>query len=185
MEDKIIELLGAGVPASVVATTVGCDPSYVSQLMAREDISGRVAELRLAKAAEHVEHDNNIADLEKVALEKMAKLLPMQTDVMKVTKVFQVLNAAKKSSDVGLAQQASTPATIVSIELPEQAMVALKLTVDKQVVEVGGRSMVPMPSHMVAAKLREKKAHDLLEHAKERPMQALISQKTLSLVDQL
>ncbi len=185
MEDRIIELLGSGVPPSVVATTVGCDPSYISQLMDREEVAARVAELRAEKAAEHIQHDENIHDLEKMALERIGKLLPMQTDLMKVTKVFQVLNSAKKSSDHGVLGNSNAPGTIVTLELPAAAHVTFKLTPDKQVVEVQGRSMVPMPSHMVAAKLREKKAQELLDHSKDVPLLPTVSKSTRSIIDML
>jgi hypothetical protein len=34
--EKIKELLGSGLSNDVVASAVGCDPSYVSQLMSNE-----------------------------------------------------------------------------------------------------------------------------------------------------
>ena len=185
MEDRIVELLGAGAPQHVVAEAVGVDPSYISQLMQREEVAARVAELRLKKASEHVAHDSNITDLEKTALEKMAHLLPLQTDLMKVTRVFQVLNAAKKASDAALAQQASTPGTIVTLNFSAEAQVELKMTSNKEIVEINGRSMVPMPSHMVAQKLRDKKAAMLLAHSTPVLSVPMISNKTKSIVDQL
>ena len=185
MEDKVVDLMIAGVPHGVIADAVGCDPSYISQLAAREDVQERVAKGRVEKAAGRIEHDDSIHELEATALGRLHQLLPLQTDVMKVARIFQIANAAKKSSDVGIAGQAAVPATIVALQLPPEATLTMKLTSEKQVVEVQGRSMVPMPSHMVAAKLREKKAAELLEHSQVNPTQALISGRTKSIVDQL
>jgi hypothetical protein len=185
MEDKIVELLGAGVSQKVVADSVGVDPSYVSQLMAREDVAARVAELRAVRATQFVEHDSNIESLEKQALERMAKLLPLQSDIMKITRVFQVLNGARKSMEHGVGAQAAAPGAIVSITLPEAAQVHFRLTADKQVVEIEGRSMVPMPSHMVAAQLRAKKSLELLEHSAIAPRAPTVSAKARTLIDSL
>lgn len=185
VEDRIVELLGAGLAQSVVAESVGVDASYVSQLVAREDIAARVATLRAQKAAEFVEHDTNIHTLEKLALERIGKMLPLTSDVMKLTKVFQVLNGARRSMDHGIAQQQATPATVVNITLPPAAQLHFKLTPDRQVIEIEGRSMVPMPSHQVAAQLRAQKAARLLEHSKEEPRMPVMSSKTKSLIESI
>ena len=55
VEDKIIELLGRGYSQTVVASAVGCDDSYISQLMAKEEVRNQVATLRLQHVAVHVE----------------------------------------------------------------------------------------------------------------------------------
>lgn len=168
-----------------VADSVGVDPSYVSQLMAREEVAQRVAELRAARATQFIEHDGNIEALEKVALERMAKLLPLQSDIMKITRVFQVLNSARKSQEHGVGAQGQAPGAVVSITLPEAAQVHFKLTPDKQVIEIEGRSMVPMPSHMVAAQLRAKKTLELLEHSASAPRAPVVSQRARTLIDSI
>ena len=70
---------------------------------------------------------------------------------MRVLKVAQVANAAKRKSEAATAVQ--QPSTIVNIALPQQALVEFKLSTDKQVVEIDGRSLTTMPSHVVQAKL--------------------------------
>lgn len=185
MEDRIVELLGAGISAAVVAATVGCDPSYISQLGAREDIAQRIAELRAKKASEYVQHDSDIHELEKEALVKIGRLLPMQTDLMKVVQTFKVLNAAKKSSDIGVTANSAQPQAVVTLTLPAAAHIHFKLTTDQQVVEIEGRSMVPLPSNMVAQKLRTMKADRLLEAALVQRETPAIGMRARSIVDQL
>lgn len=185
MEDRIIQLAGSGVPQSVIADTVGCDPSYVSQLLSQEHIQEQVATLRLAKAAGMIKHDETIEDGEKTALARMLTLLPMQSDLMKITKVFQVLNSAKKSSDRGIVGAGQTPGTVVTLNIPAAAQVHFKLTSDRQVIEVEGRSLVPMPSHQVARSLRELQASRLLNTSLEMPTQPAISANTRSIVSSL
>lgn len=185
MEERIIQLAGSGVPQAIIADTVGCDPSYVSQLLSQEGIQEKVAALRLAKAAGMIKHDETIEEGEKTALNKILTLLPMQTDLMKVTKVFQVLNSARKSSDHGVVGPSQTPTTVVSLNLPAAAQLHFRLTSDHQVIEIEGRSMVPMQSHQVARSLREMQASRLLNQSLEMPKQAMISTNTKSIVDSL
>ena len=189
MEDRIVELLGAGVKPGVVAASVGCDPSYVSQLLEREDVLAKVQDLRAQRAAELIGKDNDINDIEQLALNRIKTLLPMQTNLALVTKVFTAMNGARKSTDVGLAQQGAQPGAIVSLNLPAAAEVFLKVTTDNQVVEIAGRSMVPLASSQVSAKLREKQALRLLEASKPKelapPATPAVSAKTKSIVDQL
>lgn len=166
----------------MIAATVGCEASYVAQVLSVEENQEKVAVLRLEKAQGMIEHDTKIGDLEKDALEKMGRLLPMQTDIMKVSRIFQVLNGAKKSADQGLGNIGRNAGAVVELHLPAAAHVHFRLTSDQQVIEVEGRSMVPMPSHMVAAKLKEQQALRLLENSTPR---SAISDRTKSIVDQL
>jgi len=184
-EQRIISLLSAGVPQVRIAETIGCEPSYISQLAAREDIAAEVAMKRAERVADRIEHDDSIEGLEKLALEKIGKLLPMQSDVMKITRVFQVLNAAKKSGDAAGALAGQTPQQVVVLNLPAAAQLQFKLTSDQQVIEVEGRSMVPMASNVVAARLRAHKAERILQNALEMPKAPMISKTTKSIVDQL
>lgn len=160
MKDKVIEMLGAGVLQVQVATALGVEESYISQLMAEDGVRDQVAQLRAIKATEYLQHDSAIEDVEAIALERVMKLIPMETNIIRALKVFQVANAAKKKSESSVTPQ--QPSSIVNITLPQQALVEFKMTVDKQVVEVQGRSMATMPSHVLQAKLRDKKAQELL-----------------------
>jgi len=46
-KDRILKLLGSGLGGEVVSATVGCDPSYISQLMADEEFRSRVLAMRI------------------------------------------------------------------------------------------------------------------------------------------
>lgn len=185
MEEKIIELASAGVPNSVIANTVGCDPSYVTQILSKEENQERVREARAAKAAEGIEHDTKIEKAERQALDKVLTLLPMQTDVMKVTRVFQVLNQAKRSNDHGMLPTGQQAGAVVTLNLPAAAQVHFRLTSDQQVIEVEGRSMVPMQSQNVAKRLKELQTQRLLTSSRSEPTMPVIEHRTKSIVSQL
>lgn len=156
-QEKIVALLGVGVTPTQVALATGVSDGYISQLIARPEIAAQIAELRTAKAAEHIEHDASLDSDEELA----RRLVRTNLDrgflkPMEVLRHFQVLNAARRKSDVSNLQSAPT-ATIVNLQLPAQAAVQFQLTVDRQVIEVSGRSMATMGAKQVATMLQEKR----------------------------
>jgi hypothetical protein len=185
VKERIIELAGANVPPGIIASTVGCDPSYVTQVLSEEAAQDRVMELRGERAVELLERDSNIDEIQDLALARIKNLVPMQSDVMKLTRVFQVMNAARKASDHGINPSSQGQGATVVLELPADANVHFKLTSDRQVIEVEGRSMVPMPSQQVQKQLRTLQATRLLESTQPQEAIPLISHRTKSIVDQL
>lgn len=186
VKERAIELLGDGVPQVSVAAMLGVDDSYISQLLGDDQIREQVSELRAKRAGAYKHHDNEIDRLEDVALQKVGRLLQGESSLTKVAGVFRILNNAHRRSDGGQgAQQA--PQTIVALNLPAAARVALQLTVDRQVIEIDGRSMVPMQAKNVQKLLQERQAQRLLEHSQASLTQdvSVISQRTKSIADSL
>jgi hypothetical protein len=161
MQDRIIELLGQGVPAAQVALHVGCDPSYVSQILADENNSLRVQELRATHFEAHVAHDKRIDMAEQKALARIESLVDFITKPSEAARVFSLLNQAKRQTlEAGNSQ--AMPSTIVNLQLPDAARISFTVTADRQVIEVEGRSMVTMPAKNVAAQLEQRNATRLL-----------------------
>lgn len=161
MKDKIIELLGCGLSNVQVAQTVGCDESYISQLLADETVVMQVQALRSEKASGYVQHDGNIDSLEMQALARVAETIPFMKP-MEALKAFDTLNSARRKTGLnhGIPQ---APSQIVTISLPANAEVSFKLSADNQVIEVEGRSVATLPSSAVSALLRKQQAQKLLE----------------------
>lgn len=161
-QDKIIEMLGSGVPATVVANAVGVTDGYISQLLAVPEIHARVVALRTERSAGRIEHDDTIIGAERRALELVKRNLDNGAlsglKPMEALKHFQVLNAARKSGDHAASGSGQPSGTVVNLHLPENAKVQFSMTVDKQVIEIDGRSMATMPASRVNQMLREKKA---------------------------
>jgi hypothetical protein len=182
MKEKIIEMLGAGVTPVQVALACGVTEGYISQLLSNPEIEEQVKSLRVHKAAAYVEHDAAL-DTDEEAARKIVRrnidngfLKPMEA-----LKHFQVLNSARRKSDSHGNTQVPT-STVVQLNLPAAAAVQFKLTVDKQVIEIDGRSMTTMPAQMVTKMLREKKAQEHLQMALESPRMKI---ETPSLIDSL
>lgn len=163
MREKIIALLGSGVPATQVASACGVSDSYVSQILSEEGVQEKVQELRTEKAMRYVEHDEKLDSDEAAALKLVRRnihngfLKPMET-----LRHFQILNAARRRSDTGQTQ-ADAPSTVIALNIPAAAIVQFKLTHERQVIEVEGRSLVPLPAAQVAKMARERKAVEQLE----------------------
>lgn len=159
MKEQIASLLVAGVSRKQVAAATGVSEGYISQLVNTDEEFQRITANTPKGDAEH---DSKIDALERDALAKMQGLLQYETNLMRAAKVFQIANNAVRRSQ-GVSSNESGP--VVSITLPAAMAVGIKVTTDKQVVEIAGRSMATMSSQQVQEKLKEKKATQLLEDA--------------------
>ena len=157
MKEQIASLLVAGVSRKQVAAATGVSEGYISQLVNSDEEFQRIT----ANTGDP-EHDSKIDALERDALAKMQGLLQYETNLMRAAKVFQIANNAVRRSQ-GVSSNENGP--VVSITLPAAMAVGIKVTTDKQVVEIAGRSMATMSSQQVQEKLKEKKATQLLEDA--------------------
>lgn len=181
MREKIIEMLGKGIPAAQVASAVGCDDSYISQLLSQEGVAAKVIELKADHFSAYVEQDQKLDAAEAEALDKVASLVPFITRPAEAVRVYSVLNAAKRRT-VDSASQATAVAQTVQLDLPEASRVRFTLTADRQVIEIEGRSMTTMPAKSLASQLEQRQAARLLNaSAPTKLMNA--SQQIIDIVD--
>jgi hypothetical protein len=184
VKDKVVSLLVAGVKPTNISAAVGCDESYVSQVSA--ECREQILAARSQRTESHIEHDLTLDNTEDRALQKVGRLLDTVTDPIKALSVFKVLNAAKRRHE-SLANQQTTGA-VVQLELPQIAKVAIRMSSDKQVIEVAGRSMVTMQAAQVEAMMNRRKAEQqeaivLLEDKSHNEMQ--VAESTMSLLERL
>lgn len=162
MKDRILELLGQGITAAQVATAVGCDDSYISQLMADETFSSKVIELRAENFSKFVELDRKVDSAEAAALERLDRLAAFITSPTQAARVYAVLNQAKRRTADTISSQQAVAQT-VTLELPAAARVRFQLTADKQVIEIEGRALTTMPARSLAERLEQRNASRLLD----------------------
>lgn len=184
MKDKIISMLVAGVRPVNISAAVGCDESYISQVA--KDNHDDILAARAGRTADHIEHDLTLDTTEDRALQKVGRLLDTVTDPMKAIAVFKVLNAAKRRHESLMNEQAA--GDVVELELPEMAKVSIRMTTTKQVIEIEGRSMLPMQSQNVEKMLAQRKkekaeAVELLEDVSH--VGNYVAPATMSLLAQL
>ena len=161
MREKIIEMLGKGIPATQVASAVGCEDSYISQLLSEPGVTEEVTSLKATHFSKYLEQDGKADDAEAMALKKLTSLIPFITRPAEAARAYAVLNAAKRKTVDNVASALPVQA-VVSLELPAATRVRFTVTHDKQVIEVEGRSMTTMPAANMAQKLAQRHASRLL-----------------------
>lgn len=151
LRDRIIAYLGQGIQQSIVATSCGVTPSYISQMLELEDVREEVAQLRAKHLDSALEVDSSIERIERAALKQVEQKLPFVKSAVEAAKIFATLNSARKktagtdqSSDALAAQQ-------VTVTIPRGAAIHFKLNETNQVIEVEGRTMAPLPSKALPA----------------------------------
>lgn len=151
VRDRIVSYLGQGIQQSVVASSCGVTPAYVSQLLELEEVREAVALLRSKELEVSLETDRSIERIERKALEMVDRKLPFVKNATEAAKVFATLNAARKKAVVGDQASDVAAAQQVVITVPKGAQLLFKLNPNNQVIEVEGRSMATLPSSGLAA----------------------------------
>lgn len=179
-KERAITMLGQGLPPSVVASTLGVEPSLISQFMADPDFSSVVSESRYKNLAKHNETDSNIDNLESKLVDKLEKSLVYITRPMEMIKAFQVINAAKRRGQTApdhLTQQNS----IIALTIPSVVLNKMTVNVHNQVVKIGEKSLLTMPSSRLLAlteisQLENKKANVELDYVPQSQATTLVGE---------
>ncbi len=151
IRERIISYLGQGIQQSVVASSCGVTPAYVSQLLEEPEVREQIAILRSKELETALEVDRSIERIERKALEMVDRKLPFVKNATEAAKVFATLNAARKKAVVGDQASDVAAAQQVIITVPKGAQLLFKLNPNNQVIEVEGRSMATLPSSGLAA----------------------------------
>jgi len=156
LADRIKELLGTGLSGNIVASSVGCDPSYITQLMEVEEFRTDVLTLRARGAEGAIKRDGKWDQLEDQALEKIQNVMAFVTRPGDLIRIAQIANAAKRAAKE-LAGSNETAAPTVTLNVPAGAVIHFQMNNQSQVVEVEGRSMAPLPATKLAERMEERK----------------------------
>lgn len=152
MKEKIKELLGLNLPNKTVASAVGVDESYISQLLSDEVFAGEVQELRVKTLAEHANRDKAYNALEDALLKKVDDLLPMMVRPMEVVRALQVVNNATRRAAPAELSATAQPSVVV-LQLPNAIINKFVVNAQKQIVEVEGETISTMSAKGVLEKL--------------------------------
>lgn len=142
-KDKACRMLSKGMRPTDVAAVMGCEASYITELMNEEEFAVKVLSARMAAAEAHVEHDGNIDSLEEKILKKLDASLTYCMKPETLIRAFQVINGAKRRSDVGEGIANAAP-TVINITLPNVIINQIRLNAEGRVVQVGERELVTM-----------------------------------------
>lgn len=156
-KERAKKLLGSGVQAELVAVTLGCDPSYISQLMADESFRNEVVGLRVAALTANQSRDEVIDGVEDVLLEKIVASIDFITKPRELLSAFNIINKAQRRG-VGAGNQAAIQNTvIVGLMLPNVVQQRFVTNNQGEVIEVDGKTLVTMPPAQLLRNLASQK----------------------------
>ena len=91
-----IEMLGKGLSQVEVSRILGCTESAISQVVT--SYSEQISELAVTANAVTASLDEQMEQIEHLLVEKIRNAIPLETDVMKLARLFQTINGAKRRS---------------------------------------------------------------------------------------
>jgi len=160
-KDQIRDLLGSGLSNDIVATAVGCDPSYISQLLSDPEFADAVTTLRMQSLTAANKRDATVDGIEDKILKRLddavsSNLIYKPQDLLRA---FQVVNAAKRRG-VPAHENVTINNKIVNLNIPTKVIQNFTIDARGEVVEVEGQTMVTMPAHQLLNSLASEKGND-------------------------
>lgn len=156
-EIRALKLLGDGLAPDVVASALGVSPSRISQLLSDEQFSMEVAELRYKNLAAHTERDAKYDSLEDQLIDRLKGSLGMLFDPMKIVKILQVINSAKRRG-ASTPEHLTAKEAVVQLNMPTQIFQQFVTNVNNQVIKAGTQELITVQSSQMTKLLEQAKA---------------------------
>lgn len=180
ISDRIKTMLSSGLEASVIARAVGCEPSYISQLMENDEFRESVQAARIVNLTDATERDKRLASLEDRAIGRLEATMDMVMKPMDAAKILQIVNNTKRRGAELQGGNATSGAPVVQLMLPETARVQFTFNSSNQIVDVEGRSMAPLPTTKLVQLAAERRAI-----ISAQPAQELDRQRAQTVLDKI
>ena len=164
-----IKLLGQGLEVSTVARTLGCDDSYISQLLADDEFKKQVTVMKMDLLQAATNRDRRLDDIEDKIITKVEKDLEANPFAFKSTsdaiRHLSIVNGLKRrgaGADLGVLQN-QTGVTVVKLTLNKTVVNKFEAQVDinNQVIKVGDQDMITVSSSTLSAAMKGK-ASDII-----------------------
>lgn len=175
---QIRNLLIENIPQAMIASTLGCDPSYISQVAAADAEEIRAA--RLAKYQGALDRDNKLDAVEDSLITRLQESIHYMHKPMELARVLQIVNSAKRrTSQADASPSHLQGAAVVTIVLPTNNQNPLIINqANNQVVQIGATPLVPLQMSALDRSLsnvqvtppssdNSGKAPNLLSHSEE------------------
>lgn len=150
---KIAKLLGLGFPAERVANAVGCEPSYVSQLLSQDDFRDKVQEHKLLNLTAATERDQRADRVEEKLLVMVEQDIDrtqghcFKSTADKVRILTQINGLKRRGANAdGAVTQVNN--TVVQLVMPTWIKKQYEVVTDinNQIIEVDKTCLVSMQS---------------------------------------
>jgi len=147
--DKALTLLADGLEPAVVASALGITPSRVSQLLADEEFTRKLAELRFGRLQENNARDKELDNLEDQIIRQLRASLPLAMRPGELARLLQIVNAAKRRGQAAPVTSLGG-ATIIKLNIPIQVVNHFRLNATNQVISAGAQDLLTLQSGQVA-----------------------------------
>lgn len=156
-KDRVQNLLGAGLSPEIVANTVGCTPSYISQLMDDEAFAAIVTSKRSASLTGNISRDSSINSLEDRILEKLSAAVDTggfyrPRDLLNA---FTVVNRAVRRGPVQSGGDNTAKQTI-NLILPTITVERFTMSPNKEVIEIDNQTLITIPTSNLLSQLAKR-----------------------------
>lgn len=146
-KDQVKELLGTGLNNEQTAMAIGCDSTYISQLMADTNFANDVAQLRTAAIQEYNKRDKSIDAIEDKLITRLKETID-QGLIYKPRDILLAFSQVNKATRRGAINK-SAPVTnqqIVMLNLPVKIVQKFQISAIGEVIQVDDKTLVTMPS---------------------------------------
>lgn len=155
LESRAIKLLAAGLSAAKVAESLGVDSSRISQLLDNEEFKTALADEKFSLLNRHNEADEKLNVLEDKVRDRLEQTVDMIFDPMKLTRIFQVVNAAKRRG-MELAGDGFSNSPVVNLNIPQRIVNNFVVNSNNQVIQAGGEDLITIQPHRVQEMIHER-----------------------------
>ena len=148
LKERALNFLGLGIDNTRVAQALGCDPSYISQLLADPIFAEEVSMKRLSVLREATDRDDRLNKLEDALIGKTEQLVksPLHfTRPMETVRALSIINSLKRRG-AGESFNTTINNTIVALQLPDVIKSKFVVDVNNQVVEVSETPLITIQS---------------------------------------
>jgi len=157
-QDRVKMLLGSGLDAASVSTTVGCDPSYITQLLSDDAFRGEVLTLRTEALQLQTQRDRRTDSIEDELLSKMEDTVKYLTRPHDIRSFYQTINKAVRRGAAVSAGNINITQNIVTLNLSGAARKLFTTNGQGEVVQVDDQATVTMPlQHLIRKVIKPQK----------------------------
>lgn len=160
IEDKVLNLLGQGIPAETVASALGVSPGRISQLLSDDVFSQKVVELRYSSLQKHNARDEKYDSLEDRLLERLEKTLPLMMKPETILKAIATINGAKRRGQ-STPESITNKTTVVNLILPTKITQKFSVNENNQVIKAGNLDLTTIQSGDLRAQIERKQSEQL------------------------
>lgn len=157
-KEQIKELLKNNCAPSDVALAVGCEPSYVSQLLQDQDFAAEVAVARIQILKEQSDRDGKYDSLEDKLLQGLEMKLEQGVAFLKIETILRAIQTVNQAKRRGA--PVGGPSTVINnvinLNLPAHTVREFSVSGENEVIAVGSQALVSMAASQVLNKLQSK-----------------------------